>query len=155
MNLPTSRFTPLHEAALVFAAATIFGFAYTAASGKGLFGPAASGAHARTFPSISFEEARAIHARGEAIFLDSRPSVDFGLGRIPGAVNLPLQDFQSGGPILDLLPRDQPLVTYCDGEDCNSSLELAAKLDSAGYRNVKVFYGGWQAWTGNGQPTEP
>jgi 3-mercaptopyruvate sulfurtransferase SseA len=46
------------------------------------------------------------------------------------------------------------LVAYCDGQECNSSINLALKLDSLGYSNVKIFFGGWREWTNSSQPTE-
>ena len=32
---------------------------------------------------------------------------------------------------------------------------LARKIAWHGYRNVKIFFGGWREWTVNNQPTQP
>ena len=151
----TSRFRlALREAAVIFSASIIFGFAYTVVTGKGFFGPAGSPVRKPTPPRVSYDEAKVLLETGSVLFVDARPPFDFGLGHIKGAINLPLQDFPSSGEILALIPKEQPLVTYCDGEDCNSSAALAAKLDSAGYKNVRVFFGGWKEWAARHQVVE-
>jgi rhodanese-related sulfurtransferase len=144
----------LHDAAVIVAVATVFGFGYTALLSKGLFAQAGKKNATPAPPVISYAEARALFDGGNALFVDARPPFDFGLGHIKGAFNLPLKDFDASGAILELLPKDQLLVTYCDGEDCNSSVLLAAKLDSAGYKHVKVFFGGWKEWTARHLPVE-
>lgn len=145
----------LREAAFIAAASLLLGTGYTALTGKGIFGPAGGQSFQRTtHQRVTGAEAKALHDRGEALFVDARPAFDFGAGHIRGAVSLPLKDFSAGAAILELIPREQPLVTYCDGEDCNSSILLAAKLDSAGYKNVKVFFGGWKEWTTLHLPVE-
>lgn len=40
-------------------------------------------------PEVSTDELKAILARRSALVLDARPSREFGLGHIPGAVNVP------------------------------------------------------------------
>jgi rhodanese-related sulfurtransferase len=149
---------PLREAAVILAAGTVLGFAYTAVTGKGLFGmhpPNASSVPAsqKSAPAfISLQEALELFRSGNAVFVDSRHSYDYSLGHIKGALNLPLKEFNNR--ILDILPRDKLLVTYCDGEDCNSSVDLAMKLDSAGFTNLRIFFGGWKEWEANQQPVE-
>ena len=144
----------LREAAVIVAMATLFGFAYTVVLSKGFFAPPTGKVQTPAPAVIGYDEARALFDRGGVLFVDARPPFDFGLGHIKGALNLPLKDFETRGQILELFPKDQLLVTYCDGEDCNSSVLLAAKLDSAGYRNVKVFFGGWKEWTARHLPVE-
>ncbi len=142
----------IRQAGMIVLAAAVLGFGYTAFMSKGLFRSPDPG---RPEPArISYTEARALFDAGSAIFVDARPPFDFGLGHIKGAVNLPLKDFSTSGPLLDLLPRDRLLVTYCDGEDCNSSVLLAAKLDSAGFKQVQVFFGGWKEWSARHLPVE-
>ena len=46
------------------------------------------------------------------------------------------------------------LITYCDGEDCNASIDLAADLKMMGFARVVFFFGGWQEWLTAGYPTE-
>jgi rhodanese-related sulfurtransferase len=144
----------LGEAGTIVLIAVLFGFGYTALTGRGLFAPQTQTPVPTAPRVLSYAEARALFDQGTVLFLDARPPFDFGLGHIKGAVSLPLKDFDRSGEILQMIPREQPLVTYCDGEDCNSSVMLAAKLDSAGYKNVRVFFGGWKEWTARHLPVE-
>ncbi len=101
---------------------------------------------------IPLERAGELQASG-ALFVDSRHAFDFRLGHIPGAINIPLQgsdDVIAGLPE----PRDRSVVVYCDGAECNSSLELGAKFSSAGYTKVYVFFAGWTAWKSAGLAIE-
>ena len=144
----------LWEATALVAAAMVFGFAYTAVTAKGVFARSGTAAKPAAPRVISYEEAKALYDQGGILFVDARPPFDFGLGHIKGAINLPLKDFSEAGQILELMQKDQPLVTYCDGEDCNSSVMLAAKLDSSGYKNVTVFFGGWKEWSARHQAVQ-
>ena len=52
------------------------------------------------------------------------------------------------------LPDDVLIVTYCDGEDCVLSAELALRLKEIGYENVRVLYNGWSVWESHQLPSE-
>ncbi|MCC6398992.1 MAG: rhodanese-like domain-containing protein [Bacteroidetes bacterium] len=136
------------------------GFLFTALTGQGFFrhttrtNPTAPN-DASTPPFLTYEEAESLHVRQEALFVDARSSYDFGMGHIAGAVSIPLQDSDPTHPLISALPRDQQLVTYCDGEECSSSIALATLLQSAGFSKVRVFFGGWNEWRKHHQATEP
>lgn len=145
------------EAFLILLASVLLGFTYTGIMGKGLFAPDIGfgevGRIEETAPVfISYEEAIALHTSGEAIFVDARSPYDFHLGHIKNAINVPLKDFNPG--MLGSLDKSRLLVTYCDGEECNSSIQLATTLDSLGYSNVKIFFSGWREWTARNQAVE-
>lgn len=142
----------IREALLIIAVACVLGFSYTAATHRGLFAPAQprDTSHAPQF--ILLDEALQFFHSDSATFVDARHAYDFELGHIKGAINVPLNQF-SLAP-LGGIPNESVLVAYCDGQECNSSVSLAMKLDSLGYANVKIFFGGWSEWTNNNQPTE-
>lgn len=143
------------ESLLILLASSVLGISYSAVSQKGFFRPGNSIAQlAKTAPSvISVEEARALY-NSKALFVDSRHPYEFKQGHIPGALNIPLSRFGENGSSLDAISKDKLLVTYCDGVDCNSSMQLAAKLFEAGFTNVRVFFSGWQEWKSRGLPVE-
>lgn len=148
------------EATTIVAAAIILGFVYTGITGKGFFraspaSPSPAAPNAIAFTYLTFEEARELHLGQRALFIDARHAQDFGAGRIRGAISVPLNDFDDTYPILSTLPKDRILVIYCDGQDCSSSAELAKRLYSSGFSNVKVFFGGWNEWLSRNQPIEP
>jgi rhodanese-related sulfurtransferase len=86
---------------------------------------------------------------GDAIFVDARSLDEYAKGRILGAIAIPYKDFEEGIPEnVDLLPRDQLLVIYCDGTDCHASQVVSDKLIEMGFdkENLKIFSGGWKEW---------
>lgn len=104
---------------------------------------------------ITLEETEDLWAGGAAVVLDARAAVLFGRGRVPGARNVPAAGREEALPDEVLaLPKDGTLVVYCEGGDCQSSLALARRLHDEGFRDIRVFSGGWADWTRAGLPTE-
>ncbi len=147
--------TALGQAALIIALSAVLGFGYTAARGTGLFARAGADLAQRPAPVfISYDEALAYFRSDTATFLDARHPFDYGLGHIKGAINIPLSEFDSSRQALQQIPKSRLIVTYCDGVECNSSIGLALKLDSAGYSRIRIFFSGWREWTDNKQPVD-
>jgi rhodanese-related sulfurtransferase len=154
---PRERFREaFREGMILSLVAVAIGLFYNAVAGKGIFGaakPAVASPPGGLAPEIiPLETAASLHASGEALFVDSRHEFDFRLGHIPGAICVPLK---ASDTIIARLgtTKDRPIVVYCDGADCNSSLEVGAKFSAAGYAKVYVFFAGWSAWLASGQPT--
>ena len=103
---------------------------------------------------ISLEEAQRLFLNHAAVFIDARPAEDYARGRIRGARSLPWQevDLKFFGVIADI-PWDAAIVTYCDGETCELSHELALFLRDAGFLNARVLVNGWALWQQAGLPT--
>ncbi len=106
-------------------------------------------------PAVPLKVAKEAFASGEALFVDARDPNFYELGHIPGAVNLPVRDFDLVFPKLErrLLEADR-LITYCDGASCAMSVELTEKLLFAGLNHVEIFAGGIEQWEATGQPVE-
>ena len=92
--------------------------------------------------------------QSRAIFLDAREPDLYYSGHIAGAINLPYYAFMDSMDLLDSFDPNTVIVTYCDGEDCNASLELASSLELMGFTQVKTYFGGWLAWQAAGYPIE-
>ncbi len=148
------------ESGLIVCAAIVLGFSYTAFSGKGFFAKAESRSTVQQSTggagpvTISLAEAKALFDSGQAVFVDARHAFDFRIGHIKSAVNIPLNDFDAQSRTIASLPTDKTIVVYCDGSECNSSIELAAKLYEKGFGGIKIFFGGWQEWTASKYPTQ-
>ncbi len=104
---------------------------------------------------VSFLEARRLFEEGSALFLDARPKTLYAQGHIRGAFNLPWEtvndDFLS---VADRLQNANTIITYCDGESCDLSHELALFLIEMGLKNVHVLVNGWSVWQEAGLPVE-
>ena len=72
---------------------------------------------------------------GSVVLLDVRPEVEYGLGHLPGALNIPLRKLEMR---LSELPRDQEIVAYCRGPYCVLSFEAVAALRSWGFTVRRV-----------------
>ncbi|MEN6561393.1 MAG: rhodanese-like domain-containing protein [Acidobacteriota bacterium] len=104
---------------------------------------------------VTLAEAEELWRTGQAVILDARAAGFFERGHVPGARNLPAAGAKGALPagILEI-PRDRTCLVYCEGGDCRSSLSLARRLHDAGFRDIRVFGGGWEEWTGAGLPEE-
>jgi rhodanese-related sulfurtransferase len=105
------------------------------------------------FPAVSLKEAREAYEGGYALFVDAREADFFKAGHIPGAVNLPVKDFDRLLPKLkEQLLAAPRVITYCDGASCEMSVDLTEKLLFAGLEHVEIFTGGIQQWKAASQP---
>lgn len=104
---------------------------------------------------ISLEEAFALHASDQAIFLDARRDNLFEVGHIMGAKNIPTEHAENLIPkVLQGVSLNRAIITYCDGETCGLSHDLALVLLDKGFKNVRVLVNGWTLWLENGMPVE-
>jgi rhodanese-related sulfurtransferase len=99
------------------------------------------------------EAAKRIFDAGGAVFVDVRSRDMFQAGHIPGAVSLPLGEWDTLlDGFVDKTPLDRPIVTYCSGRLCQDSHTAAQQLMDHGYQNVVVFIDGFPGWEENGYP---
>lgn len=104
---------------------------------------------AKKFPHISLEATQALHKRKDVVFVDGRSKVEWEASHIPGALPLPVGEFDKY--YLEgkkKLMKAKIIVPYCHGEGCRQSDMLAQKLVDKGFKNVAVFWGGFPAWEG-------
>ena len=150
----------MRESGLIICAALVLGFSYTFVMGKGFFGHTSArnanlaGIKEPAPASINLQESKLLFDSNGALFVDARHEFDFRRGHIKSAINIPLSDFGSRRATVEALPKDKVIIVYCDGSECNSSVELAAKLYDSGIGGVRIFFGGWQDWIANKFPTE-
>ena len=103
----------------------------------------------------SVASAKSIFDKGAAIFVDARSQNDYDNGHIPGAVSLPVGQFEAGiAFFLNRFSPGQPIVTYCSGRTCEDSHNLAEALSDVGFTNVRIFIDGFPAWEAEGYPIE-
>ncbi len=100
-------------------------------------------------------DARDIFYKGAALFVDARSTADYKSGHIPGAISLPVDQFDEQiESFLNRYPSDQPIVTYCSGRTCEDSHHLAELLSDVGFSDVRVFIDGFPGWEAEGYPIE-
>lgn len=107
-----------------------------------------------TSPLVGLKEAFRLFNSGTCLFVDTRHKDDYLKEHIAGAVCLPLESFNESLPsVAAAVSQATIIITYCDGVDCNSSVELAQKLQEMGFKNVRAFVGGWNEWKKARHPT--
>jgi rhodanese-related sulfurtransferase/DNA-binding HxlR family transcriptional regulator len=99
---------------------------------------------------VAAEELMARLRRGDAVILDVRPEDEYGLGHLPGALNIPLRQLQHR---LSELPRKREIVAYCRGPYCVLSFEAVAELRAHGFK-VRRLEAGFPEWKAAGLPVE-
>lgn len=104
---------------------------------------------------IPLDEALRHQREQTAIFIDARSHKDYQKGHIKGAINIsPQEPDEAIGEKIARLPKDVPIITYCDGITCELSKDMALKLIMKGFDNVRVLLDGWNRWLGAGGPIE-
>ncbi len=73
--------------------------------------------------------------------LDVREAAQYEAEHIPGAHNI---EWRQVFARRDELPRDQPILAYCNSGSLASQAALALRLD--GFDNVKILYDGFDAY---------
>ncbi|RJG09817.1 rhodanese-like domain-containing protein [Pseudomonas cavernicola] len=96
---------------------------------------------ARTVDAL---EAKRLYDYG-VLFVDVRAAREWSWGHVYGAVHLDLAD-RFSSLAMTHLPRNVPLVLYCDSEVCSSAAAAAQLAVSWGYRQVFYFRSGYFAW---------
>lgn len=107
-------------------------------------------------PRISPEEAKALHAKGEAVFIDLREPAELAAsGTVPGALPIPrgLLEFRADpeSPDRNAAFAKPVVVTYCAS---GGRAALAGKvLRELGYKDVRNL-GGFKDWVEAGGPVQ-
>jgi rhodanese-related sulfurtransferase len=86
------------------------------------------------------------------VLIDARPTVTDARGHIKGSVSIPpekIKDALKTFPDKKLKP---PFMVYDQG-DGKAAMEVAKQITAAGYPNVVVLPGGYDAWVKAGYPT--
>ncbi|MEF8793209.1 rhodanese-like domain-containing protein [Thiohalorhabdus sp.] len=75
------------------------------------------------------------------VIVDTRDAGQYEENHIPGAIHV---EWRTVLDNRDRLPKDKPLLLYCNTSSLSAQAALALKL--VGYTNVKVLAGGFDAW---------
>jgi len=104
---------------------------------------------------ISLPEAKKLFFQQPVVFIDARPQDDYEKGHIKGALGLPWNEVDRNFMRMteDISP-DTLIITYCDGETCELSHNLAIFLLDMGFSNTRILINGWTLWKEAGLPME-
>jgi rhodanese-related sulfurtransferase len=101
---------------------------------------------------VLLDEVRQLTASG-ALLVDARNPELYAMGHIEGAVSLPIVEIDDVLPdFLERVDKGRSLIIYCSGFGCPDSFDLGVRLIEAGYREIRVFEGGFPEWRDAGLP---
>lgn len=103
-------------------------------------------------PFMAIDVAQMEHGLGNTLFIDARDTDEYLCGTIPGSVNLPFDYLPEDNlehyidSSLGFISKEQAMIIFCSGEECDLSLHLGRNLQAFDYTNVSIFFGGAREW---------
>ena len=102
------------------------------------------------FEPVTVAELTGRMREGLVTVVDVRPPEEYAAGHLPGAINVPLSQFDEHAVGL---PRDREVVAYCRGPFCVLSFEAVAALRKRGF-TARRLETGFPEWKVAGLPIE-
>lgn len=89
----------------------------------------------------------------KVIFIDARSPEEFAEGHIKYAINIPFYGSENYSNAINSLNKNDIIVAYCSGADCDIAQLSGEELFEMGFKRVYVFVGGYDEWAKNKYPT--
>ena len=119
---------------------------------------------AKAWKHYHYDDAKAHWDAKDALFVDARAKVEYDQGHIPGAIPMPLGEFDTYFKKYESkIKKAKYIITYCHGVGCKLSDKVAQKLyndpkdataPGHGFKNTGAFFGGWPQWQQHNNPVE-
>jgi rhodanese-related sulfurtransferase len=111
---------------------------------------------AKAWDHIHIDDAERLSKDPSVLFADARSKAEYDQGHIPGAIPLPVGEFDTYFKKYESkIKAARKIVTYCHGVGCKLSDKCAQKLhDDHKMSNVASFFGGWPQWQEHKLPVE-
>lgn len=111
---------------------------------------------AKEWKHYDWDKAKHAWETREGLFLDARSRMEYEQGHIPGAIPMPMGEFDANyEKYKSKIKAAKVLIPYCSGVSCQLSNKLAQRLwQEKGHRNVANFFGGWPKWQQHNMPIE-
>jgi rhodanese-related sulfurtransferase len=105
--------------------------------------------------TLNLAQAYELFQQGQTLFIDTRNPQEYAELHIRGAVNLPPEKLREpDNPALINIAKDRRIVVYCGEAHCDVALQVAEKLQAAGFTQVAACLGGFKAWDEAGYPAD-
>ena len=95
---------------------------------------------------ISYEQLIRLLKEKEIQLIDARSKEGYLEGHIPGAINIPYEQYFDYEEQISNFPEDKWLVCYCDGPPCELGAQMAEELKLRDFKKVAVYRGGINDW---------
>lgn len=88
-----------------------------------------------------------LHNIENVVFIDARDQWDYSEGHIARAINIPEFSFDPNNKMLEEIDKEELIIVYCDGNECDTSKRLASEMIKLGFKNVFIYLGGFSEWS--------
>jgi rhodanese-related sulfurtransferase len=103
---------------------------------------------------ISTNELKSFLAEGSAWVFDARPTAEYAMSHIPGAMNVaqkpgtPTSEYISDAAEIERIVGDKTalIILYCNGPFCGKTKRLAQDLLDEGFTNILRYQAGAPVW---------
>ncbi len=111
---------------------------------------------AKDWKHWNWDDAKKAWESREGLFVDARSKMEYEQGHIPGAISIPVGEFDAQyEKYKSKIRAAKQIITYCHGVGCQLSNKVAQKFwQDKGMRNVGSFFGGWPQWQQHNMPVE-
>jgi rhodanese-related sulfurtransferase len=151
---------PLVRVCMFMGACSVAGFGLDFMSNEGLLrNPVARGSIASVhghleLPEITLDQAIAVYhteqtveKQNRTVWIDARYQLDYDLGHLPHALNLPIDaTFAQEDALIASLPSDAKIVVYCQSEGCAFADAISQRLLGHGFKQIRIFRPGYRDW---------
>lgn len=147
------------QSLVILVLGSLFGLVYNALSPSGIPLFAAQDSTVTGFKVMTTDEVMLYMKEKKVaiIVVDARSPEEFGLGHIPGAINIPDTDVENYyNKYQDKIRKAELIIVYCSGGSCGSSEEVASQLIKKGIpaSRVAVHQDGLPGWIKAKNPIE-
>jgi len=101
---------------------------------------------------VSPERAFELYEEGGAAFVDARELERYEYAHIPGALSMPVDDFEDYKQELIFLRTSHLVVVYCEDQECGASKKLVDLLIKNRVGNLVLMPEGIAGWKKAGYP---
>jgi len=107
---------------------------------------------------IKLELAKLLYEKN-ALMIDARKVEEYNAGHIKGSINLPYEEYAYNNDAklaerLKGLNKDGIIICYCNGGECDISIDLAYAISKQGFNAVNIYLGGYKEWEAAGLPVQ-
>uniref|UniRef100_UPI004048572F rhodanese-like domain-containing protein n=1 Tax=Aliarcobacter sp. TaxID=2321116 RepID=UPI004048572F len=105
-----------------------------------------------SYLEIDLSVIKSLHSKNLALLVDARPYQKFLQETILGSISIPDTNIDK---LIGRFPinKNENIIVFCGGYNCEKSHNIANKLISLGYKNISVFAGGLPVWKEKGLNT--
>ena len=101
--------------------------------------------------TIDTDSSYLLYTTKSAVFIDARDESDYNQGHILGSINIPYDYYEDYDFVIENLDKTLIYVTYCDGGECDKSIDLADYLfDELEFESILIYEDGFPDWIKNG-----